>query len=151
MDDLRSLNARIISQMGATNVNLRTTLDMDILTVCLGKLKPSAREFQDGLGKLSVSSHENSLDVTSINKEYLNFARQTSRDIVRGAFEGLIVLNVDLAQARILATLSNQQITDLSRRWPGTIFQGASAVKQSVGQFHAAAVPHYSAALLAAA
>lgn len=148
MDDLRSLNARIITQMGAANVNLRTTLD--ILTVCLGKLKPSARELQEALGK-QPGLHENSLDVTSINKEYLHFARQTSRDIVRGAFEGLIILNVDLAQAKILATLSNQQITDLSRRWPGTIFQGASAVKQFVGQFHAAAVPHYSAALLAAA
>ena len=40
MEDLRALNKRILTQMGAANVNLLSTLNL--LSVCLGKLKPSA-------------------------------------------------------------------------------------------------------------
>ena len=149
MDDLRSLNTRIISQMGAANLNLQTTLD--IVTLCLGKLKPRAAELQGFIVKPAGPVHENSLHITSLNKEFLHFARQTSRDVVHGNFDGLIILNIDLAQARVLSNLSNQQITDISRRWPGAIFEPAPAVTLSVDTFHAAAVPHYSAALLAAA
>ena len=50
-----------------------------------------------------------------------------------------------------LVMLTNQQIADLSRRWPGTIFEVSANFHRSVQALHAAAVPHYSAAILAAA
>ena len=149
MDDLQALNSRILNQMGASNVNLRAILNL--VSVCLGRLKPDGRELTDVLSKLSGVTHENSLDVTSINREYLGFARQTARDITGGYFDGLIILNIDLCQARALARLTNQQIAELSRRWPGTIFEVSANFHRSVQALHAAAVPHYSAAILAAA
>jgi hypothetical protein len=149
MEDLQALNRRILTQMGAANVNLRTALNL--LPVCLGKLRATADDISSMIGKLATIHHENSLDVTSINKEYLLYARQTARDILNGYFDGLIILSIDLSQARILARLSTQQITDLSRRWQGAVFEVAGAVSRPVGPLHAAAVPHYSAAMLAAA
>lgn len=79
------------------------------------------------------------------------YARQTARDILNGYFDGLIILSIDLAQARVLARLTNQQITDISRRWMGTVFDVSGAATRNVGPLHAKAVPHYSAAMLAAA
>ena len=149
MDDLQALNSRILNQMGASNVNLRAILNL--VSVCLGRLKPDGRELTDLLSRLSEVTHENSLDVTSINREYLGFARQTARDITGGYFDGLIILNIDLCQARALARLTNQLIAELSRRWPGTIFEVSANFHRSVQALHAAAVPHYSAAILAAA
>ena len=149
MEDLRALNKRILTQMGAANVNLLSTLNL--LSVCLGKLKPSADELSTAVAVVAPSHHENPLDVTSINKEYLMFARQTARDILNGYFDGLIILSIDLAQARVLARLTNQQITDISRRWLGTVFDVSGAATRNVGPLHAKAVPHYSAAMLAAA
>ncbi len=149
MDDLQALNSRILNQMSASNVNLHTILDL--VSVCLGRLKPDGRELTDLLSRLSEVTHENSLDVTSINREYLGYARQTARDITIGYFDGLIILNIDLCQARALARLTNQQIAELSRRWPGTIFEVSANFHRSVQALHASAVPHYSAAILAAA
>ena len=149
MNDVQALNSRILNQMGASNVNLRAILNL--VSVCLGRLKPDGRELTDLLSRLSEVTHENSLDVTSINREYLGFARQTARDITGGYFDGLIILNIDLCQARALARLTNQQIAELSRRWPGTIFEVSANFHRSVQALHAAAVPHYSAAILAAA
>ena len=149
MEDLRALNKRILTQMGTANVNLLLTLNL--LPVCLGKLKPSADELSTAAAVVAPSHQENPLDVTSINKEYLMFARQTARDIVNGHFDGLIILGVDLAQARVLSRLTNQQIADISRRWLGTVFDVSGAATRNVGPLHARAVPHYSAAMLAAA
>ena len=149
MDDLQALNSRILNQMGAENVNLREILSL--VSICFGRLKPDGRELTDFLGKLSETVHENSLDVTSINREYLGYARQTARDITSGYFDGLVILNIDLCQARALARLTNQQISELSRRWPGTIFEVSTTCNRSVQSLHSAAAPHYSAAILAAA
>ncbi len=149
MEDLQALNKRILTQMSASNVNLHSVLNL--LSVCVGKLKLSAEDMASALRVIPNSANENPLDVTSINREYLLFARQTSRDIINGHFDGLIILNIDLAQARTLATLTNQQITDLSRRWQGTVFDVAYAATRSVSPLHAKAIPHYSAAMLAAA
>lgn len=149
MNDLRALNERILLQTQAVNVNLHHTLD--VLSVCVGKLSLSSTQLAAALQSLPGCTHENSLDVTSINKDYLLYARQTSRDILHGYYAGLIILGIDLAQAKIIAQLSNQQITELSRRWDGTVFEVTSAATRKVVRFHASAAPHYSVAMLAAA
>lgn len=150
MDDLHALNKRILSHSGSANENIETILNL--LSVCLGKLKFSAEELGSILEQSSArSSHENSLDVTSINREYLQFARQTARDVSAGNFDGLVVMNIDFAQSRVLSRLTNQQITEISRRSPGAVFETAAATALQVQKLHDSAVPHYSAALLAAA
>ena len=44
MEDLRALNKRILTQMGAVNVNLLSTLNL--LSVCLGKLSHQLMNFR---------------------------------------------------------------------------------------------------------
>lgn len=149
MDDLQALNKRILAHSGTPNDNIETVLEL--ISVCLGKLKPSGQALSDFVGQLAQQSNENPLDVVSINKDYLQFARQTARDVTAGYFDGLIVLNIDFAQARVLARLTNQQITEISRRWNGLVFEAASATALQVQRLHESAAPHYSVALLAAA
>ena len=149
MDDLQALNRRILAHSGTPNDNIETVLGL--ISVCLGKLKPSGQDLNDFVAQLAHQCHENSLDVVSLNREYLQFARQTARDVISGYFDGLIVLNIDFAQARVLARLSNQQITEISRRWNGLVFEAAGATALQVQRLHESAAPHYSVALLAAA
>ncbi len=146
-EDLKALNQRILAHLCTPNVNLDRALGF--LSVCLGRLKPTGQEIVEG-SNLKAAANDNSLDVISINKEYLTFARQVARDITSGYFDGLLVLGIDLSQARSLARLSNQQIHDLARFYPGTVFEVAGLAQRPVAEFHSAAVPHYSAALLAA-
>lgn len=149
MDDLQALNKRILAHSGTPNDNIETVLEL--ISVCLGKLKPSGQALTEFVGQLAQQAHENALDVVSINKEFLQFARQTARDVTAGYFDGLIVLNIDFAQARVLARLTNQQITEISRRWDGLVFEAAGATALQVQRLHESAAPHYSVALLAAA
>jgi hypothetical protein len=149
MDDLQALNKRILAHSGTPNDNIETVIEL--ISVCLGKLKPSGQALSEFVGQLAQQSHENPLDVVSINKEYLQFARQSARDVTAGYFDGLIVLNIDFAQARVLARLTNQQITEISRRWDGLVFEAAGATALQVQRLHESAAPHYSVALLAAA
>lgn len=149
MDDLQALNKRILAHSGTPNDNIGTVIEL--ISVCLGKLKPSGQALSEFVGQLAQQSHENPLDVVSINKEYLQFARQSARDVTAGYFDGLIVLNIDFAQARVLARLTNQQITEISRRWDGLVFEAAGATALQVQRLHESAAPHYSVALLAAA
>lgn len=149
MDDLQALNKRILQLCGTPNNNIETVLEL--ISVCLGKLKPSGQALADFISQMSLRTSENPLDILSINKEYLQFARQTARDITSGLFDGLIVLNIDFSQARALARLTNQQISDIARRWDGAIFDAAGATSLQVQRLHESAAPHYSVALLAAA
>ena len=149
MAALQALNKRILAPSGTPNDNIETVIEL--ISVCLGKLKPSGQALSAFVGQLAQQSHENPLDVVSINKEYLQFARQSARDVTAGYFDGLIVLNIDFAQARVLARLTNQQITEISRRWDGLVFEAAGATALQVQRLHESAAPHYSVALLAAA
>ena len=97
MDDLQVLNKRILSHSGTPNDNIEKVLEL--ISVCLGKLKPSGQALSDFIGLIAQQTNENPLDVVSINKEFLQFARQTARDVTSGYFDGLIVLNIDFAQA----------------------------------------------------
>ena len=149
MDDLQALNRRILNHAGAINGNIESVIEL--ISVCLARLKPSGEALANYVSDVTHRSHENTLDVVSLNKEYLQFARQTSRDVTSGHFDGLIVLNIELSQARVLARLTNQQITEISRHWNGLIFDFVTAASLQVNRLHDAAAPHYSAALLAAA
>lgn len=147
MDDLRALNERILAQTGAVNGNLRAVVDL--LPVCMGKLIAPLEDLV-AQGTLK-SAQENSLDITSLNKDYLMFARQTARDVLHGFFAGLVILHIDFNQAQTLANLTNKQITSISRHWSGTVFIVAGVAQRMIGPLHTAAMPHYPAAILAGA
>ena len=148
MDDLFALNYRIATQLDVANGNVRSAATKT--PVCLGRLKTDSEGLEAFLTSLPKERHENSIPDTSLNKEYLRFARQTARDVVSGGFCGLVVLNIDMPLARVLAGLTNQQINDLSFRWPGLILEAAEVATISVPEFHATAMLHYPAALIAA-
>ena len=147
MDDLQDLNRRIFRHAGASNENLLQVVQF--VSVCLGKLKPSAKNLLQALAD-EASDHDNNLDVIVMNKEYLRFARQVSRDIATGDFSALIVLHVNLEQAKVLASISNEQISRLARRWPGTLYEVSRALNRQMPPMHASAAHHYAATMLAA-
>ncbi|MBL8473220.1 MAG: hypothetical protein JNM98_15595 [Rhodocyclaceae bacterium] len=149
MDDLTVLNNRIVAYAGGKNVSLEAVLN--VLPVCIAKFKPSALQVISALQAIPKQKLENRAEVAAINHEYLAFARLIARDIGRGYFDGLIVLHIDMAQARVLAELSNQQIQELSVRWRGTIFDASAAVTRTLLRMHPAALAQYSVAMLAAA
>ncbi|MBX3669560.1 MAG: hypothetical protein KF778_14265 [Rhodocyclaceae bacterium] len=149
MDDLVSLNARILSLVPGANENLRNVLD--VLPVCVAKLKPGLVEFMTGLKSGTRLPYENCPDFSSINREYLNYARLVSRDIVHGNFDGLIVIHISMAQARVLARLTNKQIGDLSLYWRGLVFEVTMAATRALCPLHAGATSQYPVAVLAAA
>lgn len=147
-NDLRALNQRLLSNLNAASDNLKKAVNLS--PVCLATLKPGGWELMEALTKVAAQP-ENSLDVVYINKDFLNFARQISRDIVTGNFDGLVILGIDLCQARALAKLTNADILALSRRWPGQIFKYSSVVNRDWPKpFSANVLPHHAATLLAA-
>lgn len=149
MDDLLVLNNHIVTYLRGENVNLRSVLG--VLPVCVAKLKPSATAMESALRTISTQVFENRAEVAGLNREYLAFARLIARDIRHGYFDGLIVLHIDMAQARVLAELTNQQINDLALRWRGPIFGASAAVTRKQLRMHPAAIAQYTVAVLAAA
>jgi len=143
MDDLRMLNERILAHLGVSGPVSEHILQY--VTICLGKLKPGATE----LTGFIPGANKNTLDVTSLNRTYLDFARLVARDIISGHYDGLLVLGVDMAQARALANLNSQQIINMALRWGGLIFTPASVCKHAE-ELHYKSHPHFATAILAA-
>ncbi|MBK6639118.1 MAG: hypothetical protein IPG34_16565 [Rhodocyclaceae bacterium] len=117
-EDLQLVNERILAvPLGSTPSIVERYVP--ILSVCLGQLKLSAKQ----ISEFVPSAHENTLDVVASNRTYLEFARVTARDILAGNFEGLLILSIDLDQARALAKLSISQIKTMAYRHDGLIFE----------------------------
>lgn len=148
MTDIETLNERIAKFCGATNNNLIAHLSQ--VQTCLGRLNITAEGIREAASTSEQAGQGNELALTSLNREYLHFARQTARDIVNGAFEGLVVLGITMPQAHALAELTNQQILAIARSWPGPVFQVVPAIKLDMKQLHRKVLPHYQSALLAA-
>lgn len=144
--DLIELNLRIGKRIGIS-ANLMTTYS-SYLSVCVGRLSISSAELVR-LTTISVGV-ANPLDVIYINRDYLNYARMIAQSIVgAGDFSGLLVLGVDLEQARVLSRLSNQQITLIAKYADGEVFRFISPVR-NLNHFQSTARPHFAAALIAA-
>ena len=147
LDDLKALNLRMLKQFCNCVPAIERTISY--ISVCLGKLTPSGTDLASFA--MSPSGEQNPIDVASLNKEYLNYARQVARDINSGFFDGLVILGINMQQARALARLSNQQIHQLAVYYPGHIFQmSAVANRQMEHELHHKAAPHYATGLIAA-
>ena len=147
LDDLKALNQRLLNHFCSGAVSMERALSY--ISVCLAKLSASGTDL--AAFTATAAQPQNSIDVASLNKEYLQYARQVARDVNAGAFDGLVVLGIDMQQARALARLSNQQILQLSLYYPGPIFQMASVSnRQMERDLHYKAAPHYATGLIAA-
>lgn len=147
MQDLLELNRRIATHVGEINTNVTSSLSK--IRICIGRLKPSCEQLIRAISEPRKLSGENSIDVVSINREYLSFCRLVSRDIIHGHYDGLVVLDCDLQQARLLANMTTEQINVISRHWPGTIFSPIVALSCRPESFHSKAIIHFPTALLA--
>lgn len=147
-DDLQALNARLLEHIDTVSDNLRRATNL--VPVCVATLKPGGWDLMASLGTLS-GQPDNPLPTVYINKDFLHFARQISREVTAGYFDGLLILGIDLCQARALAKLTNSDILTLSRKWPGEIFKYISVVNREWPKTYAqSVVPHFAASLLAA-
>lgn len=148
-DDLQALNARLLEHIDAVSDNLRRATNLS--PVCIATLMPGGWDLMASLASLSGQQRDNPLPTVYINKDFLHFARQISRDVTAGYFDGLLILGIDLCQARALAKLTNSDILFLSRKWPGEIFKYISVVNREWPKTYApSVVPHFAASLLAA-
>lgn len=147
--DLQALNQRLMSRVANAGESLQKAINLS--PVCIATLKPDGWCLMESLSSLA-SSPDNPLDTVYINKDFLNFARQVARDVCAGNFDGLLVLGIDLCQARALSKLSNTDILFLARRWDGEIFRYISVVNREWPKTYShAVVPHFAATMLAAA
>lgn len=148
--DLNAINARLLGHAGVVSENLKRVISL--APVCVATLKPGGWELLEKLGHAhSGSDNDNPLPTVYINKDFLNFARQIGRDVVAGNFDGLLILGIDLCQARALAKLSNSDILTLARRWPGEIFRHIAMINREWPRpYSQTVVPHFAATLLAA-
>jgi hypothetical protein len=142
--DLRDLNVLILDYAGQPFSYSQPEIAM--LQSCIGKLEPDAGSLTEALKNSSGMAPQNTVHNTpatiTINTEYLRFARQVARDICNGCFEGLVTLDIDAAQANVLASLTNKQITYLSETWLGAIFR-VEGPMLTASCLHAKALPHY--------
>jgi len=139
MDDLVELNLRIAQHnMGALDQAQRDYLQSS--TSCLARLAPTAGEMQKFLQDFSQAvSRENPLDIVSLNREYLNLARLMAKDIIAGHTEKLVMMGLSWDQAELVASLTNQKISQLAIHWEGLIFTFATSVVVQGARLHPSA------------
>ncbi len=144
--DLDELNRRIAKRIG---------LAEDLIGTCTGYLSICVGRLNTDVGALkrlaeSQTGTVNALDVIYINRDYLNYARIVAQNVVRGAnFSGLLVLGMNMQQARVIADLSNAQITRIAKYATGEIFVALGFVSNFL-HFQSSVRPQFAAALIAA-
>jgi len=145
-DDLIELNNRIAARIGLSEELVVACADF--LSVCLGRLNLGSTELLElANGKAATA---NALDVIYINRDYLNYARMIAQAIVgAGQFAGLLVLGIDIDQARVLSRLSNSQITHVAKYAKKEVFDVIPPARRMI-KFKASSRHQFVAALLAA-
>jgi hypothetical protein len=89
----------------------------------VASLRPSAAEMEQLLeNHASGRTPCNSLATIQINRSYLEAMRLAAVKFFAGRTENLVVYDIDIASAGVLASLTNQQILALASHYPGEIF-----------------------------
>ena len=145
-DDLIELNKQLAKRIGLSPDLISAYAGS--ISICLGKLKLNASEILT-LANSNVGV-VNSLESTYINRDYLNFARLVAQGIVSaGQFAGLLILGINLDQARVLARLNNVQITQVAKFAAGEVYEFIRPV-QKMQNFQSSSRQQFAVALLAA-
>lgn len=120
----------------------------------IGRLTLRMNDLRDCAKGAGATS--NALPLVAINRDYLNFSRRMSVEVLAGQFHRLVQLDIDFAMAKALAALSNQQILALATRHPGTVVDidctfARGHLDETTSKHHAAAAitgrlhPHVAA------
>lgn len=143
-EDLKELNHSILAHFCI----LRADMDkcLPLISVCIGR----PRYTESMLRGFVPGDAENPLEITRLNKLYLEFARMVAGEVLQGEFEGMFILGIDIGTARALAALTAKQITTISHRFNGLLFKAPEGLG-AIEQMHQKALPHYAASLLSAA
>ena len=144
--DLVELNKSIATNAGMAECDAEKYADD--LSICIGRLALSTVELLTlTRGK---GGEANPLHIIYQNRDYLMFARMVAMSVIgAGAFEGLIVLGMNIDQARILARLSSAQITHVAKYANGLVYK-CLGNSLSVCNFQSSARRQFAAALIAA-
>ncbi len=145
-DDLMELNRAIAMRAGLTEDIADTYAGF--LSICLGRLNLQTADLLELLR--SKGGMANSLDIVYTNRDYLTFARMIAQGVVgAGQFAGLLVLGMNIDQARILARLSAAQITQIAKYADGLVYSCISSTK-NIENFQSSSRQHFASALIAA-
>ena len=147
-DDLMELNRAIATRAGLSD-ELSDSY-AGFLSVCLGRFNLQSSELLSIASNKVQSLTANSLDVIYANRDYLTFARMVAQGIVNaGQFSGLLVLGINIDQARALARLSGAQITQVAKCSDGLVYSCLSNTTKIHG-FQSSSRQHFATALIAA-
>lgn len=147
MDDLLKLNRRIAEHwLGGLYASQEAYLTHT--PICLGQLSHSAAELAHALSS-AMQEERDRLRIAKLNCMYLNFTRLAAKDVAAGKPDMLVKLGINLEQAEILASLTNEQITRLGFDWNGPFVKFASGTFKQGAALHTRAAQHHAAAFVA--
>ena len=145
-DDLIELNKAIATRAGITEEVAGSYAGF--LSICLGRLALSTSDLL--MLSKGKSGEANPLDVIYANRDYLMFARMVAQSVVcAGQFAGLLILGMNIDQARIMARLSNAQISCLAKYADGLVYNCLSNT-QKIHDFQSSSRQQFASALIAA-
>lgn len=147
-EDLIDLNLNIVRYGVGRNLSTAEREYVQNLPFCLAKLKPTAEVLRSFVSATAETRHpKNSLDVISINRDYLNFARLVAKDILAGSTEEMVMVNLTWDQAVLLSGLTNKKITHIAACWEGLVFSFQSTTIARGAELHPFAALYHAAAL----
>lgn len=148
MQDLVELNRRIARhafQQNGAEIEAKHEQYLEFLAVCIARFRPSVTEVKALVFGVRPAQQNNLLD-THLNRDYLNYCRLAGKDVEAGRYERLIELGLNIDEAELLASLTNEQITRLALHYPGPIaafdatpFKSGAGMHKWAGRFHASA------------
>jgi hypothetical protein len=126
--DLQKLNAGLLAMSGTGGMNDNedaVSAFCRALPVCVALPKGRPEEWEwrvYGPPAQAILLHQTPEDLIQANERYLDFARRVATFVVCGSYDGLVVMHMTYAQAKLLARLSDSDIATLARTWGGAIY-----------------------------
>lgn len=115
-------------------------------------MQPSADKIESFFTQ-SAHAHSNQIQVVYANRDFLNGIRLAAKDVFAGRVQNLVIFDLDIRLAQILAKLTNQQINQLAIHWPGNIYVAKAEqidtgkeLHPDVANFHAISLGRFTAA-----
>lgn len=120
MDDLALINLKL-AEFAVGKFNQAQRDYLTYLPRCIGRLRIDIKMMRHLLSEEGASAH-NSIEIISVNKNYLHYLRVVSLLIKGGQFHRLLEINIDWEMAIAISNLTGAQIMRLA-----TLYQGCLA------------------------
>jgi hypothetical protein len=145
MDAIKELNRTMASHLISGNDKAKSEYIAHMRTAVV-YLAATAHDLQ-ALLSATHASHENALPVMHANRDFLNAMRLASKDVFAGRPQNLVIFDIDIRSATILAQLTNQQVNQLAYHWPGHIFGSKMDQVDAGKDLHPDVVPLHAISL----